>query len=40
MNGSANVIPFGAAAEAAAVSPNHVLYLAAGGQVYFATNMP
>ncbi|GAB4538820.1 MAG: hypothetical protein Fur002_02940 [Anaerolineales bacterium] len=40
MNGSANVIPFGVAAEAAAVSPNHVLYLAAGGQVYFAMNMP
>ncbi len=37
--GSANPISPGSAG-AIAVSPNHVLYMAVGGQVYFATNMP
>lgn len=37
--GGANPIP-SVAVGAVAVSPNHVLYLAVGGQVYFATNMP
>lgn len=37
--GSANPIPQGAAG-AVAVSPDHVLYLAVNGQVYFAVNMP
>jgi hypothetical protein len=37
--GSANPIPPGAVG-AVAVSPDHVLYLAVNGQVYFALNMP
>ena len=37
--GSANPIPPGPAG-AVAVGPNHVLYLAVSGQVYFATDMP
>ena len=37
--GNANPIPAGPAG-AVAVGPNHVLYLAVNGQVYFATNMP
>ena len=37
--GSANSIPAGAIG-AAAIAPNHVLYLAVNGQVYFAANMP
>ena len=37
--GSSNPIPVGPAG-AVAVSPNHVLYLAVNGQVYFAANMP
>lgn len=37
--GSANPIPPGSVG-AVAVSPDHVLYLAADGQVYFAVNMP
>jgi hypothetical protein len=37
--GNANPIPPGPAG-AVAVGPNHVLYLAVNGQVYFATNMP
>jgi len=37
--GAANPIPSGPAG-AVAVGPNHVLYLAVGGQVYFAANMP
>lgn len=36
---SANPIPSGPA-SAVTVSPNHVLYLALDGQVYFAANMP
>ena len=36
---SANPVPFGPAG-AVTVSPNHVLYLAVDGQVYFAANMP
>ncbi|MBE0672337.1 MAG: hypothetical protein IH588_17315 [Anaerolineales bacterium] len=39
MTGAANPISSGPAG-AVAVSPNHVLYLAVDGQVYFATNMP
>jgi hypothetical protein len=37
--GSANPIPVGPVG-AVAVSPDHVLYLAVNGQVYFALNMP
>lgn len=37
--GTANPIPPGSAG-AVTVSPNHVLYLAVDGQVYFALNMP
>jgi hypothetical protein len=37
--GSANPIPNGPAG-AVAIGPNHVLYLAVNGQVYFAANMP
>ncbi|MBI5823858.1 MAG: hypothetical protein HZB18_07525 [Chloroflexi bacterium] len=37
--GAANPIPSGPAG-AVTVSPNHVLYLAVDGQIYFATNMP
>ena len=37
--GPANPIPAGPAG-AVAVGPNHVLYLAVSGQVYFAANMP
>ena len=37
--GAANPIPPGPAG-AVAVGPNHVLYLAVNGQVYFATDMP
>jgi hypothetical protein len=37
--GPKNPIPPGAAG-AVAVGPNHVLYLAVNGQVYFATDMP
>ena len=37
--GAANPIPSGPAG-ALTVSPNHVLYLAVDGQIYFATNMP
>ena len=36
---SSNLIPSNSA-DAVTVSPNHVLYLAVDGQVYFATNMP
>ena len=38
--GSANPIPNNRPVGAVAVGPNHVLYLAVNGQVYFATNMP
>jgi hypothetical protein len=37
--GAANPVASGPAG-AVAVSPNHVLYLAVNGQIYFATNMP
>ncbi len=37
--GENNPIPAGAIG-AVAVSPDHVLYLAVNGQVYFAVNMP
>jgi hypothetical protein len=37
--GTANPFQQGSA-NAMAVSPNYVLYLAIGDQVYFATNMP
>lgn len=37
--GTGNPIPSGPV-SAVAVSPNHVLYLAVNGQVYFAVNMP
>ncbi|MDO8754189.1 MAG: hypothetical protein Q7J80_09885 [Anaerolineales bacterium] len=37
--GTANPIPSGSAG-AVTISPNHVLYLAVDGQVYFATDMP
>jgi len=37
--GTGNPIPLGPV-SAVAVSPNHVLYLAVNGQVYFAVNMP
>jgi hypothetical protein len=37
--GTANPIPSGPAG-AVAVGPNHVLYLAVNGQVYFATDLP
>ncbi len=37
--GTANPIPAGAFG-AVAIAPNHVLYAAVNGQVYFATNMP
>lgn len=37
--GTANPIPAGAVG-AVAIAPNHVLYAAVNGQVYFATNMP
>lgn len=37
--GGANAIPSGSV-NAVAVSPNHVLYFAVDGQVYFAVNMP
>jgi hypothetical protein len=37
--GSVNPIPVGAVG-AVAVSPDHVLYLAVNGQIYFALNMP
>ncbi|GAB1469215.1 hypothetical protein MASR2M66_00910 [Chloroflexota bacterium] len=37
--GSTNPVPFGEVG-AVAVSPDHVLYLAVNGQVYFAVNMP
>jgi hypothetical protein len=37
--GNANPVPAGPAG-AVAVGPNHVLYLAVNGQVYFAANMP
>jgi hypothetical protein len=37
--GKANPFQQGSA-TAMAVSPNYVLYLAVGNQVYFATNMP
>jgi hypothetical protein len=37
--GSANPIPAGTVG-AIAVGPNHILYLAVNGQVYFATDMP
>jgi hypothetical protein len=36
---STNPVPSGPAG-AVTVSPNHVLYLAVDGQVYFASNMP
>lgn len=39
MTGAANPIPSGPAG-AVTVSPNHVLYMAVDGQIYFATNMP
>jgi len=37
--GSSNPVPF-ATVGAVAVSPDHVMYLAVNGQVYFAVNMP
>lgn len=37
--GTGNPVPTGSI-SAVAVSPNHVLYLAVNGQVYFAVNMP
>ncbi|MDD2923278.1 MAG: hypothetical protein PHQ36_13415 [Anaerolineales bacterium] len=37
--GNANPISPGAVG-AAAIAPNHVLYITVNGQVYFATNMP
>ncbi|HNB35594.1 MAG TPA: hypothetical protein PK414_05200 [Anaerolineales bacterium] len=37
--GSGNLVPSGTIG-AVAVSPDHILYLAVGGQVYFAVNMP
>ncbi|MCB0120369.1 MAG: hypothetical protein KDD72_15150, partial [Anaerolineales bacterium] len=39
MTGTANPIPQGTVG-AVTVSPDHVLYLAVNGQVYFAVNMP
>lgn len=38
--GSSNPIPSGLPIGAVTVGSNHVLYLAVGGQVYFATDMP
>jgi hypothetical protein len=37
--GTANPIPLGAVG-AVAIAPNHVLYMAVNGQIYFAVNMP
>jgi hypothetical protein len=38
--GTKNPIPNGRPFGAVTVGPNHVLYLAVDGQVYFATDMP